>query len=168
MPSLNGQNLPISSEQLAQIEASFLGREGETGPRLTELEQQLASDLGGKVIEVSLLGNSSDDLAAAIESTNALIMSLNSEQLAAATKSPTFMALLRLLNSGNDALSDRDLDRLFESGDRQFGILQMSLADNRASEQVMPPASPVLNNPQSLPQSAPRSESVPPNPRALW
>ncbi len=151
VPSVGGQILPISSEQLAQIETSFLGREGGTGFRLTELEQQLASDLGGKVIEVSLLGNSSGDLAAAIESTNALIMSLDSEQLVAATKSPTFMALLRLLNSGNDVLSDRDLDRLFEAGDREFGILQMSLADDRATEPNMPPAAPVVNEPQSLP-----------------
>ena len=134
IPSIGGQNLPISSEQLAQIETSFLGREGGTGSRLSDLEQRLASDLGGRVIKVSLLGNSSSDLAAAIDSTNALIMGLNSEQLAAATKSPTFMALRELLNSGNDALSDRDLDRLFEAGDREFGILQMSLADDGATE----------------------------------
>lgn len=148
VPSVGGQNLPISSEQLAQIETSFLGREGGTGFQLNELEQQLASDLGGNVIKVSLLGNSSSDLAAAIESANALITSLNSEQLAAATKSPTFMALLQLLNSGNDALSDRDLDRFFKASDRTFGILQMSLAEGRATE---PNRSPAVNEPQSRP-----------------
>lgn len=126
--SVDGQNLPISSAQLAQIEASLLGREGETSPQLTALGQQLSSGLGGKVVEISLLSNSPSNLAAAIESVNALIMSLNSEQLAAAAKSPTFIALLQLLNGGNDALSDDNSDRPSEAGDRELGILQMSLA----------------------------------------
>ena len=60
-------------------------------------------------------------------------MSLNSEQLAAAIESPTFMALLRMLGAANQAAIDGEAEGqddealAAQEGGGSLGILQLSL-----------------------------------------
>ncbi len=166
--SVDGQNLPISPEQIARIESSLLGRGSNIEARLAELEQQLATEMGVKVVDLSLLGNSSDDLKTAIDSTNMLIRGFNSEELAAAKDSPTFMALLRLLRSGKDALDDPDLDDLLEEGSADFGIVQMTRFVTPPAAVETPPASrPIQIQPQPPAQPTPPPAVQEPI-RGLW
>jgi hypothetical protein len=165
VPAVGGQDLPISPEQIAKIESSFLGQGNNIETRLTDLEQQIATEMGVELVDLSLLGNSSNDLKTAIDSANTLIRGFDSEELAAAKDSPTFMALLRLLRGGKEALNDPELDRLFEDGGSDFGILQMTRA-----EVIVPEEAPVIIQPQPAPRPAPQPAppAVQEPVRGLW
>jgi hypothetical protein len=165
VPAVGGQDLPISPEQIAKIESSFLDQGNNIETRLTDLEQQIATEMGVELVDLSLLGNSSNDLKTAIDSANTLIRGFDSEELAAAKDSPTFMALLRLLRGGKEALNDPELDRLFEDGGSDFGILQMTRA-----EVIVPEEAPVIIQPQPAPRPAPQPAppAVQEPVRGLW
>jgi hypothetical protein len=148
--SVGNRTLPISTEQIARIESLLLGS-SDRSAGLAAIQQQLSAEMGGAAIELSPLGNSANDLQRAIESANTVIKSLNREQLAAAAQSPTFMALLKLLKGGKEALNAPDLDALFEEGGSDFSLLQMSLASESAPEAEIPEVSPVLVQPRPEP-----------------
>lgn len=113
-----GQTLPLSPTQLATLKAAFFDLEA--------LEQQLANEMGGQIISLSALGSTQGDLRTAIESVNAMIMAMNPEQLEAARKSPTFLALLQLLKGARDALGTQGFDYLFEGTQGEFVVINMS------------------------------------------
>lgn len=126
--SVGGRTLSISPEQVATIAAVLSSTGPEVEPAIAVLEQQLSDEMGGLDIDVSVLGSSSGDLSTAIENANELILSLNSEQLAAAIESPTFMALLRVLGAANQALTDDgETVLVLEEGGGIVGILSISL-----------------------------------------
>ncbi len=118
--SINGRSLALSPEEVTAITSAL-----STGTNLELLEQQLQVEMGGLNLKISALEISPNNLSAAVKATNELVLSLNSEQLAAATDSPIFIALLRLLESANQAADERDRDAvLAESG--LLSLLQMS------------------------------------------
>lgn len=119
--SIQGKPLSISSEAVAAIAAAA----NRSGTDTIDLEQQLKAETGID-IDVTVLTVSGRNLQRAIATTNSLIKSLSSEQLAAAVKSPTFIALLQLLNAANQSVDDETGVIVLEGSDA-IGILQMSL-----------------------------------------
>ena len=118
--SVNGRLLSLSSEEVAAISAAL-----STGTDLEILEQQLQMEMGGLNLKISALDISPNNLAAAMKATNELVLSLNSEQLAAATESHIFIALLRFLEAANQAADEKELDAILAESSSMI-LLQMS------------------------------------------
>lgn len=116
--SVGGQTIALSSETLEAIAAAV-----STEVDLDLLAQQLTTELGGLPLEISALEVSSNNLAVAVDAMNELVLSLDSEQLAMAVKSPVFISLLRLLEAANRADDEDSLVTV--SGDRPNRLLQV-------------------------------------------
>ena len=116
--SVGGQTIALSSEELDAIAAAV-----STEIDLDALEQQLIAEMGGLALEVSALEVSPDNLAAAVDAMNKLVLSLDSEQLALAVKSPIFISLLRLLEAANQATDEDSLATV--SGEIANRLLQV-------------------------------------------
>ncbi len=117
--SVAGKTLAISAEQISTIVSAVATERAET------LEQQLTAEMDGLEIEIAVLDVSAQNLSSAIASTNNLVAALDSDQLISATESPTFMALLQLISSANQAVvveSTTVADK-----NRETVLLQMSL-----------------------------------------
>ncbi|MGB3299320.1 MAG: hypothetical protein WBA76_13705 [Phormidesmis sp.] len=119
--SIQGKTLSISPEAIAAIIAAA----DRSGTDTIDLEERLKAETGID-IDVDSLAVSGRNLESAIITTNGLIKSLSSEQLAAVVKSPTFMVLLQLLNAANQSVDD-EVSTIFLEGSETIGILQMSL-----------------------------------------
>lgn len=118
--SLGGSAIALSSDDLALVSDAV-----STEIDLGALEQQLMAELGGLEIEISALEVSSRNLASAVKNMNELVLSLDSEQLAAAIESPTFMSLLRLLEAANEA-ADEEGNLAVVSDDSSKRLLQVT------------------------------------------
>ncbi len=164
----NGQSVPITPAQVTNLASLFLGP-NPSSSLLGGIQQQLNAEMGGPVISLSPLGNSTGDLQTAINSANALIMNLSPQQLAAAAKSPTFLAILELLEEGGEALRDNKVDPRFQAGSDAFSLINMSLAEIVEVTPEPVQAQPRLNTPAATPQPAPRTEPGFQQPvRGLW
>ena len=117
--SVGGQMIALSSEELNAIADAV-----STEIDLDSLEQQLTTEMGGLALEISALEVSPDNLAAAVDAMNKLVLSLDSEQLAMAIKSPVFISLLRLLEAANQATGE-DGNFATVSSDRANRLLQV-------------------------------------------
>ncbi len=119
--SVNGQQLLLSSEELTTLSAAV-----STGVDIEALEQQLKMEMGGLELEISALTVSPDNLAAAVQATNEVVLSLNSEQLAAAIGSPIFIALLRLLKAANQTTVESDVREMSSQESRPADLADIS------------------------------------------
>lgn len=109
--SVNGRSLALSPEEVAAIVDAV-----STGADIEALEQSLNKEMGGLDLKISALAVSPENLSMAVKANNELVLSLDSEQLAAAVESPIFIALLRLLEAANQTTGDRG-DRAAASAD---------------------------------------------------
>lgn len=75
---------------------------------LYRLERKLSAELGGADVDLSPLGTSQAEVAIALEAANEFILSLDSEQLEGAVRSPTLTALLQMLSTANQSAADSE------------------------------------------------------------
>ncbi|MGB3768681.1 MAG: hypothetical protein WA947_19155 [Phormidesmis sp.] len=141
VPSVDGTTIPVTPAQIESLISAITNNGPSTS--IQDLEQQIATETGINV-DISNLGASPADLEIAINSANELIMSLDSQQLAAAIESPTLMSLIEVIKAGNEALNDRNLNVLFLEGTNDLGLLKLSLGSDLAptegaAEEVLPP-----------------------------
>ncbi|MGI8934853.1 hypothetical protein [Leptolyngbya sp. BC1307] len=120
VPSVGDTTLLLSPEIVAAIAAASASS---TNSDITALEQLLSEEVGA-AIDVSVLATSPENLRAAIEAINELVIGLSSEELAAAINSPTFMSVLHLLKGANEAIDD---EAVASARGTLLGILQLSL-----------------------------------------
>ena len=155
VPAVDGGRLSISPEAVSTIRASLQpDSRTDLEPSLTQLEQQLADEIGNRLVEVSRIPNSPSDVRSAISSTNRLINSLDSQQLDAASQSPTFLSLLQLLQNASKMLNSGVSIGCTE-GVGDFGLIGLSPAP-------VPPSVPQAPAVPSLPQEPQTIESTPP------
>ena len=103
VPTVGGASLPISSQQISVIQNSL---QSGGNANLSQLQQQLSNELGNpQIITVSRVGNSPGEVQSAVQSVNSLIRGFDSQQLAAAAESPTFMSMLQLLRNASATLN---------------------------------------------------------------
>ncbi len=76
--------------------------------QLYRLERKLSAELGGVEVDLSPLGNSQEEVAIALEAANEFILSLNSEQLEEAVRSPTLISLLQTLSTAQQNTSNSE------------------------------------------------------------
>ncbi len=120
VPSVGDTTLLLPPEIVAAISAASAGS---TNSDITALEQLLSEEVGA-AIDVSVLATSPENLRAAIEAINELVIGLSSEELAAAINSPAFMSVLHLLKGANEAIDD---EAVASARGTLLGILQLSL-----------------------------------------
>lgn len=139
VPSVDGDRQSISPSAVATIRSSLQANgRNSLESNLTQLEQQLANEIGAPIFEVSRISNSPAELRSAIASTNSVINSLDSQQLAAAAQAPTFLSMLQLLRNANAMLNGNpDID--FVEGAGEFGLLALRPAPLRSEPSVSTP-----------------------------
>jgi len=164
VPAIDGERLSISPEAVSTIRDSLQANsQTNLEPSLTRLEQQLANEIGNTPFEVLRINNSPSELRSAISSTNRLINSLDSQQLAAASQSPTFLSLLELLRNAN-AMLNSDPEIGFTDGIGEFGLLSLRPASVRPEPPVSrptPPRRPVVV-PELPPEDPQTTAPLPP------
>ena len=104
--TVNGEYLFISPSKVDTLTAALSAAENvEIGERinLETLEAQIADEMGGLEVDLTLLGTAESEVETAIETTNRFIEGLSREQLMLAINSPTLMALLQLLRAADEA-----------------------------------------------------------------
>ena len=153
VPSVNGQSLSISPEQINEIQ-SLLGGARPTASQLDALAQQITNETGIEV-EVSRSGISSNELRSAISSANDLVNALDGPELAAAANSPTLMTLLQLIKGGNESIPG--LNSL--AGECETGLLNIGLAPTPIP--VEAPVEPTPVEPIRIEEPVPEPEPEP-------
>lgn len=104
--TVNGEYLFISPSKVDTLTAALSAAEAvEIAERLNleTLEAQIADEMGGLEVDLTLLGTAESEVETAIETTNRFIEGLSREQLMLAINSPTLMALLQLLRAADEA-----------------------------------------------------------------
>ncbi len=145
--SVQGRDLPISPQQIANIQAALIGSaSGNNAAPLDGIRQQLAAETG-LGLDITPLGNSPQDLITAITSINVLINSLSGEQLLAAAESPTFNVLLQMLQDAKEALNDSDSDSRLEGSTGGAGLVKVTLAPNAPAAGTPPASQPIQAQP---------------------
>ncbi|CAN5591433.1 hypothetical protein BH23CYA1_BH23CYA1_05210 [soil metagenome] len=126
--TINGKYLFISPSKVDTLTAALSAAEGiEIGERLNLelLEEQIADEMGGLEVDLTLLGTSESEVETAIETTNRFIEGLSREQLMLAINSPTLMALLQLLRAADEAANGSPIT---VPGGGLVGVMSISLA----------------------------------------
>ena len=158
--SVGNRTLSLSPSQFETIQSSL------SGAQLDALSQQIADETGINV-EISRADLSSSEVQDAVSSANELVNALDSQQLAAAADSPTFMTLLQLIEGGNESMSG--LDSL--GGECETGLLKVGLAPAPVPVEVpVEPAPPSpIRNQEPVPEPEPEPVPTFQEPiRGLW
>lgn len=177
VPSVDGDRQSISPEAVSTIRASLQANSRTNlESTLTQLEQQLTNEMGAPVFEVARISNSPSELRSAVSATNRLINGLDSQQLAAASQSPTFLSLVQLLRNAN-AMLNGDPEIGFNEGGGEFGLLGLRPVSQRPARPEptpqpqrpvvpeLPPAPPTPQTSAPLPPVAPAAQEPI---RGLW
>ena len=144
VPAVDGGRLSILPGAVSTIRNSLeANSRTDLEANLTELERQLTDEIGNRLVAVSRIPNSPSDVRSAISSTNRFINSLNSQQLALASQSPTFLSLLQLLQNASKMLNS-GINIGCSEGVGDFGLLGLQ--------------------PVPVPPRAPQEPAVPPLP----
>ena len=169
VPVGDSQSLPIDGQQVIAIRDAISGESpASLEQALADLQQQLSDDLGGARITLSRVDNSRAAVQEAVDTSNALINSLDNQTLAAGAESPTLATLLRLLEDANASLN-REPGLLFEDGEGEFGLIRIA----PGVAQVEPEPVIIEEEPQTQEEFETESESEVQQPapepiRGLW
>lgn len=165
VPTVDGDTINVPPEVVSVIQ-NALQSETPSGldSGLSQLEQQLANELGGRDIELSRV-STTDGIRPAVQSANDIINGLSDQQLLAASESPTFLSLLEILRNANATLNG-DPGILFEDGNEEFGLFRLSpivRVIEPEPEEEFTPLPPTTTEPQP-PVEAIEEEPI----RGLW